>query len=228
MVDIGGDWDAYFACLSGNHRSSVRRAEKQARRAGELEVQRLSDLTAEETERYMHEVFRIENESWKADNASSILASEGMVDYFLQEAEIARQAGMLELWFLLLDGRPIAFEYCHRCKGVCLSYKIGYDQEFRKFAPGKVLRKLQLETLHQQDPGSILDTQGVLCEAKAKWVTRTFETGCLTASLGGTMAGAFVKGMRQARPLIRKLRGIPVIEDSIALGGQSYASTCSL
>lgn len=221
QVDVGDDWQHYFQSLSGNHRSSVRRAEKKIRKAGEVSLLRIQDLSSSACAQWMRQAFEIENRSWKRENGTSILASPGMAEYFLAEAELARQAGMLELWFLQLDGKPIAFEYCHRAHGVCLSYKIGYDEAYKQMAPGKVLRKLQLEILHRDDVRSILDTKGTLCSTKAKWVSRSYTKGRLLAATHGAIPKLLLSAYLQARPLIRHLR--PAGDDTpiIELGGAS-------
>ena len=219
LIQVGDDWDSYFQSLSGNHRSTVRRAEKKARKSADLTMLRMQDLTAEECETWMKRAFEVENRSWKRENGSSILASEGMASFFLDEAEIARKAGMLELWFLMLDEQPIAFEYCHRAKKVCLSYKIGYDEAFKRLAPGKLLRKLQLETLYRDAPGTILDTKGTLCPTKAKWATDTYPSGRLVVALTGRVPKLLLNAYLQAKPIIQKLRNVDTESPVIELGG---------
>ena len=218
LIEIGQDWEQYFQSLSGNHRSSVRRAEKKARRAGDLSLLRLQDLSADQCETWMNRAFEIEHRSWKRENGTSILA-EGMAEYFLAEAEFARQAGMLELWFLQLDDVPIAFEYCHRVKDVCFSYKIGYDEAFKNLAPGKVLRKLQLEMLYEVAPGSILDTKGILCATKAKWATSAYQKGRLVMTTQGRIPQLLLGAYLRARPIVQMFRGIDSSPAMIDLGG---------
>ena len=219
LIEVGDSWDDYFQSLSGNHRSTVRRAEKKARKSGTVSLLRLDNLAADQCETWMRQAFEIENRSWKRENGSSILASDGMARFYLDEAEIARQAGLLELWFLLLDEKPIAFEYCHRAKQTCLSYKIGYDEAYKHLAPGKLLRKLQLETLQQQSPGTVLDTKGILCPTKAKWATSTYPIGRLIATVRGRVPKLILNTYLQARPIIQKLRNVDDLPPAIGLRG---------
>lgn len=221
LIDVGEDWEAYFQSLSGNHRSTVRRAEKKARKTGELSLLRLQDLNADDCVTWMNRALEIENRSWKREAGTSILASPGMSKFYLDEAEIAREAGMLELWFLMLDQQPIAFEYCHHAKQVCLSYKIGYDEAFKKFAPGKLLRKLQLETMSRQSPGTVLDTKGILCPTKAKWVTSTYPIGRLVVALKGHVPKLLLNAYLRAKPIVQKLRNVDTHSPVIELGGAS-------
>ncbi len=46
---------------------------------------------------------------------------------------------MLEVQFLKLDDRAIAFEIGFRSHGTYYSCKIGFDPEFSKFSPGQII-----------------------------------------------------------------------------------------
>ena len=46
---------------------------------------------------------------------------------------------MLEVQFLKLEDRAIAFEIGFRSHGTYYSYKIGFDPEFSKFSPGQII-----------------------------------------------------------------------------------------
>ena len=219
LIEVGDDWDAYFQSLSGNHRSSVRRAEKKARKSAELSLLRLQDLSNDDRVTWMNRAFEIENRSWKRDAGTSILASEGMSSFFLDEAEIARTSGMLELWFLMLDQEPIAFEYCHLAKQVLLSYKIGFDESFKHLAPGKLLRKLQLETLCRQSPGTVLDTKGILCSEKAKWATSTYDIGRLVVALKGRIPKLVLSAYLHAKPIVQRFRNVESHSPSLGSAG---------
>ena len=230
MIDIGDDWDKYFQCLSGNHRSAVRRSEKKIRKNGDVQLLRFWNPDDADLRHWMSRAFEIEHRSWKGANGSSILAS-GMDEYFMQEAINARDAGMLELWFLVLDGQPIAFEYCHLVKGNCHSYKIGYDESFKAFGPGRQLRKMQLEYLsnnaEQEDdcpPTFALDTMGLLCKSKAKWVTRDYRIGRMTASLS-FKGSLFVNGKSLLRKIKNRVRPSHEEHADIKLGGASFLSS---
>lgn len=206
VIEVGNDWETYFASLSSNHRSAVRRSEKKIRKEGEVELLRIQNPAEEDLPELMQQAFEIEHRSWKARSGTSILASKGMDQYFHEEARIANSAQLLELWFLKLNGTPIAFEYCHRVKGVCMSYKIGYDESFKNFGPGRLLRKLQLEFLNNANDGThLLDTKGTLCDAKAKWTTRSYETGTVLASTGSLLANLYVQSYSTAHKLRHNL-----------------------
>src|SRR5262249_10588676 len=95
-------------------------------------------------------------------------------------------------------------EYCHYSKGSCYSHKISFDPDFERFSPGKVLRCLQLEQYHQDPTAESLDTLGVLCEAKAKWVTRTYKSSRCFVAISGVGSNLLLHGYKTVRNLLRR------------------------
>ena len=112
---------------------------------------------------------KLERREWYFDTEDA-----GAAQYFHREARLMRDNGMLDLWMMKLNNDVIAFEYCQYSKGTCFSHKISFDPNWQKFSPGRVLRSYQLERYHEDPSSKSLDTLGVLCGAKAKWVTRTY------------------------------------------------------
>lgn len=206
LIKIGPDWEEYFQRLSGNHRSAVRRSEKKAAKQGDLQLVRQWNPPVDEVTKWMEESFLIEHRGWKGANGTSIKAA-GLTDYFLEEAINARNCGMLDLWTLQLDGQTIAYEYCHHSKGHCLSYKIGYDENFKSLGPGRLLRKMQLQHMtnradRESRPATLtLDTMGLLCKTKAKWTTGEYRIGRLISSLSFS-----AKLMVQSKNLFRHIK----------------------
>lgn len=225
LIDVGNDWQNYFGCLSGNHRSAIKRSEKKLRSQGHVKLERIVNPSVHEMTDRMSTVMRIEHGGWKGRNGSSILSHSGMLEYFLEEADFVRQAGMLELWFLLFDGEPIAFEYCHNTNGVCFSHKIGYDERFKQFGPGRLLRKLQLNEFTSEtgpERTKVLDTLGTLCPSKAKWSTREYRIGRLTAALGGWQSNLQVDASAKIRSIKSQLWQNRQAAEPLKLGGISF------
>ncbi len=185
VVDILHNWDAYKRSWSANHRSAVKRSLKKLEAEGEVRVERLRHASDTELYDTLEICFAIENRGWKRDRGTSILATPKLREYYHQEARMLRDIAALDLWLLKLNGMIIAFEYCQFSKGTCFSQKISFDPKFDRFSPGKVLRSLQLEQLHQDPAAKQLDTLGVMCESKAKWVTRTYKSSRCFVALGG-------------------------------------------
>ena len=222
VIDILHDWEAYTSSWSRNHRSAVKRTRKKFEASGDVQVIRLCDPSDQLLHETLEACFAIEDRTWKGESGTSIVKTPGMREYFHREAKIVRDAGMLDLWLLKLDGQLVAFEYCHLSKGTCFSHKISFDPAWERFSPGRLLRFYQLQQYHQDPQITLLDTLGVLCQAKAKWTTRSYTCGRVVASIGGPFSRQLLKLLKSSRQLSRRLRWAPVSSESIAPGAASY------
>lgn len=222
VIDILHDWEAYTRSWSRNHRSAVKRTRKKLESSGDVQVIRMRDPSDQLLHETLEACFAIEDRTWKGENGTSIVKTPGMREYFHREAKIVRDAGMLDLWLLKLDDQIIAFEYCHLSKGTCFSHKISFDPAWERFSPGRLLRCYQLQQYHQDPQVNQLDTLGVLCQAKAKWTTRSYTNGRVVASLGGPCSHLLLKGLKASRQLYRRVRSGPATSEPIPAGAASY------
>lgn len=224
LVDILHDWDAYTRSWSGNHRSSIKRACGKLEAAGQMQVVRLRDATDDELHSTLETCFAIENKGWKGQGGTSILSTPWLREYYHEEARMLRDLGALDLWLLKLNERIIAFEYCQYSKGTCFSHKISFDPDFEKYSPGKVLRCIQLEQYHQDPAAEVMDTLGVLCEAKAKWVTRTYKSSRSFVAIGGHGSNFLLQGYKTVRGLMHRRRPT-MAENAVLPGAARYLET---
>ncbi|MEQ8208729.1 MAG: GNAT family N-acetyltransferase [Lacipirellulaceae bacterium] len=220
VIDIRGNWEAYEKSWSGNHRGAVKRKLRKLEKQGELRLER-HRTNDEQLQRLLRVAFEIEDRSWKGSEGTSVLKVPGVFDYILDEARAVAQRGSLDVWFLYLNDQPIAFEYCHFARGTCFSHKIGYDPDFSKYGPGRLLRYLQLQEYHDDPDCQLFDMLGTLCHSKAKWATRTYESGRLIGSAGHPLTNAIISGYAWAAPKLRAIRGTTA-EEAPKLGAESY------
>ena len=199
IVDILDNWSAYQASWSRNHRSVLKRAQKKLTEQGGFDVSRIRTPTDEELYETLEQCFEVEDRSWKGDSSTSILKVPGLRAYYHRDARIMRDAGMLDLWLLKAKGKVIAFEYCHFAKGTCFSHKISFDPAWRRYSPGKLLRRFQLEQYHSDPSARLLDTLGIFCESKAKWATRTYRTSRCIVATGGLASRVALRGLKAAK-----------------------------
>lgn len=209
VVDVVDQWPHYFKSVSGNHRSAIKRSLRKLEQEAELRVERAQQLTADELAAKLDVALDIEDRGWKGAERSSVRSSPVTVAYFKQEATEIMNAGCLDLWFLYANEKPIAFEYCHLAKGTCYSHKIGYDPEYARFGPGRLLRYFQLQQLIQDDRCQVFDMLGSLCDSKAKWATRSYRFGRVYISNGKPMPGSILAAFRHAKLAMQRIRSTP-------------------
>ena len=235
VIDIDHDWDAYQAAWSGSHRAAVRKGMRKLSERGEVRLVQRRQLDADEIEPLLKQAFEIEDRSWKGQAGSSILRTEGMCEFFVRQAQVLASQGELELDLLELSGEAIAFELCYRGKGTLYSHKIGYNDDYAKFGPGRLLRALQLEVAFNDRELNCFDTMGIYDRSKGDWSNRAYPVSRLVAPTGAWGGWAWTAAYRRLGALKRKWRGGSDTLEPVKLGaakkgasGSRQAAECAV
>ena len=137
FLALDGDWDTYRGRLHKNLRNDLRRQRRRLNELGEVTVE-LAD-GSERLEPLLGEMFSIEGSGWKDARGTAIASRPETRRFYEEIAEWAACRGSLRLWFLRLDGRPVASDICLEEGGVCYLLKAGYDPQFRRYSPGNLI-----------------------------------------------------------------------------------------
>ncbi len=205
-VSLEQPFDDYMAQRSKNLRRSVQKDLAQLERMGQVELRLLDHLHPDEVEEALQRAFVLEDSGWKGAGGTSVLKNEGIFDFYLRQAGYFADCGALRVAFLECGDRAIAFELGWIGKGVYHSFKVGYDEDYRKFGPGHLLRYRLIEQ-GCADPGlHHIDYQGPITEALRPWATETYAIGRLTVCLPRLSSRALWSGLKTARHISRSLR----------------------
>jgi CelD/BcsL family acetyltransferase involved in cellulose biosynthesis len=128
---------AFQRAVSRNLRHDVERRLRRLSEVGAVAVQ-VCDGT-DRLEALLDEGFRVESAGWKGAGGTAIASRRSTRDFYSAVARWAARLGWLRVAFLRIDGRPIAFQLDLEANRAYYSLKIGYDPEYARFAPGKVL-----------------------------------------------------------------------------------------
>ncbi|HEY2636932.1 MAG TPA: GNAT family N-acetyltransferase, partial [Solirubrobacteraceae bacterium] len=124
LTIAGRSWDELLAARSANFRQQVRRRERKLRRAHDVAFRLADDPTRLDED--ISTLLRLHDARW--DGTSEALG--GAREAFQREfAHTALARGWLRLWFLELDGRPVAAWYGFRYAGDEWYYQAGRDPE---------------------------------------------------------------------------------------------------
>jgi CelD/BcsL family acetyltransferase involved in cellulose biosynthesis len=98
-------------------------------------VQAPADLDAE-----LARGFAVEASGWKGESGTAILSDERTITFYRAVAEAFAERGELRLSRIVIDGQWAAFDLCLLHDSRLYLLKTGYDERFRRLAPGLVMR----------------------------------------------------------------------------------------
>ena len=132
-VALDGSLDEYLGTLDRKHAKEIRRVRRRLEEQGEVAFE------VEETAERLDELLRLEAVGWKGESETAIVSRPETLAFYRDVAAWAAASGTLRLAFLRLDGRPIAAELLVEEHGVLYDLKGGYDEAYRKLAPGNLI-----------------------------------------------------------------------------------------
>jgi CelD/BcsL family acetyltransferase involved in cellulose biosynthesis len=141
-IALDGTFDDYAHNRAKLFRDINRRRRRLAEE-GTVEVQ-LSDGTTG-LEDLLGEGLRLEGSGWKSAQSTDILSRPEARRLYVEMTSWAAARGILRLAFLRVDGRPVAFQLGLEEGGAYFFCKGGYDPDYHRFAPGKLLLRELVE-----------------------------------------------------------------------------------
>ena len=84
--------------------------------------------------------FAVEASGWKGESGTAILSDERTITFYRGVAESFAERGELRLSRIVIDGQWAAFDLCLLHDDRLYLLKTGYDERFRRLAPGLVMR----------------------------------------------------------------------------------------
>lgn len=158
-------YDAYFASLSGNTRSTLRRQTKRLAAEG-LELLRCARV--DDVPRFLGWLFDLHQRRWQRDGASGSFERKPLMRRFYERfAPVAQARGWLRLYALRVGGRVCAVQYGYAYGGTYAQLQEGFDPEAPEGA-GNVLRAMVIEDLIREGVRTY-DFLGGFSEHKRRW-----------------------------------------------------------
>jgi len=140
---VDGDWQAFESRLAGRLLRDLRRRRRRLEEKGVLTFEVADGATG--LDDLLAEGFRVESSGWKAAQGTAIVSRPETRRFFTEIARWASSRGWLRLAFLRLDGRAIAFQLGLEEGGAYYLLKGGYDSQFHRYSPGRLLVRKMLE-----------------------------------------------------------------------------------
>jgi CelD/BcsL family acetyltransferase involved in cellulose biosynthesis len=138
IVETDGDFDAWRAQSKSRWGAPLERFRRKMGRDHEARfeiVEAPRDLAAE-----LADGFRVEASGWKGEAGTAILSSPETELFYRRLAESFHRRDGLRFSRIVLDGETVAFDLCLLHRNRLYLQKTGFDERFRRLAPGLVLR----------------------------------------------------------------------------------------
>jgi CelD/BcsL family acetyltransferase involved in cellulose biosynthesis len=136
-VPLPATREAFQATLQSKFKANCRRRRKKLEERGKVEVERIEGGL--ELEGKLEEGFALEQSGWKGQRGTAMAQDGRTRGFYTELARDAAYAGRLSLYFLRLDGRPVAFQYGLTYGGRYFLLKPGYDESLKECSPGQLL-----------------------------------------------------------------------------------------
>ena len=148
VIDLPATWEDYLASRSGKWRNNYRRWQRKLEEHGEVSYERFRP-SAESKDPGWHvyeECLRIAKTSWQSSSETGTTLTHEEVALFLKDLhEAAAQEGCVDVSFLKLDGRAIAFAYNYVYQGSVYGLRVGYDASVPCKGAGNLLYAKAIE-----------------------------------------------------------------------------------
>ena len=139
-LDLPDSWEGYLNILSGKERHETRRKLRRLYAAGRINYRMVDDPFAVKKEMEIFlELFR----SNRPDKAEFM--KDRMASFFRGLAEALAEARIVRLFFLELDGRPIAATMCFNYHSTMYLYNNGYDERYSSLSVGLLSKVLSIK-----------------------------------------------------------------------------------
>ena len=147
-IVLDGTWEAYESGLPRKHRSNLRNRMKRLSLLGAVELEVVTG--GAELDQALRDGFVLEGAAWKEQGGTAIRCRPELQDFYARLGERAARQGWLQLQFLKVAGRRIAFGYALRFKDTLYLLKPGYDPAFAAYSPSSLLCAMVLRAAFAQ------------------------------------------------------------------------------
>ena len=140
---VDGNQDQYQSSLSRNFRSNQRKAANKLRKLKGMETAFVTGRDASSAQ--LSEFIPVEASGWKGRRGTAIQKSSDLITFYATLTARFADAGWLEWHFLRAEGRAIAANLAVHFNRSIIVWKLGYDENYRRYSPGGMLFQFLLD-----------------------------------------------------------------------------------
>lgn len=139
--------DAYIEeSLPGKSRKELRRLERRLAETGPIEYVELGP--SDSLEQWIAEMLAMEATGWKGRHGTALGATDAGKRFFTSVVTAAARSGRLMMLGLRANGRFVAMKLNLLAGDGSFSFKIAYDERYRRYSPGTLLELENIRRFH--------------------------------------------------------------------------------
>jgi CelD/BcsL family acetyltransferase involved in cellulose biosynthesis len=147
VIPLIGSWNEYLNRQSPRFRKTLRNIINRTQRLGTVEVKCYRG--SEAAERGLQRLFSVSNSSWKVMDGVAITSSKARMDFFHDLLRRPDTAGGVQIWFLEINGTPVASEVQVLEREVVYALRSDFDERCGDSSPGTYLQMEILKKLFE-------------------------------------------------------------------------------
>jgi CelD/BcsL family acetyltransferase involved in cellulose biosynthesis len=142
FIPIDRDWDSFYKAQKQNLRNKHRKVFSRIEREGKT-VKFLKLMGEEITEDHIEEIYKIN----EFGHFPEKYRSQEIQNFHHSLVARMRETGSLNLTFLFLDEKPVAYEYGFITSNFYEAWRMGFDTRYSDYSPGALLTLRTIEDM---------------------------------------------------------------------------------
>jgi len=171
FIELSGSYEEYLTSMKRNNRKVLRKKERRLNERGEVSFARYGG-EREKLPELLDTAVMLEKMSWKGDRRIGLFTDEEQISFHQEFLLSETGRNHADLVFLLLDERPIAYQYAFKWDHVYYAYNTAFDPEFSDLSPGNILMNQLIRECHHSGRYTILDLMRGGEEYKFMWTDK--------------------------------------------------------
>lgn len=195
FIDVTGTYEAYVLGLSKNFRRSLKRAKQYLNALPEVRITFAQD--SPDLGNGLEAFMDVEASGWKGfqGTGTAIKLQPRLVSFYRELTRTFSVSGNVAINTLNVNGKCVAAQFCLLADDTVYMLKIGYDEDYKRYAPGKHLLDLFIQRCMEN---STVKSINLVTDAEwhADWKPKTLDKSDLyifNTSLAGIIGFVFLK-----------------------------------
>ena len=138
FIELNEGWCEPEGNFPPGRRSDFRRMQRNAEKMGKVRVDIITP-DSRDVAQLLEEALAVETRNWKGRARTAVALDGRLSKFYRRYAELAAHAGILRLCFLRIGAATAAMQIAVECEQRFWLLKIGYDEAFKRCAPGNLL-----------------------------------------------------------------------------------------